>query len=52
MFAPEQKFITAAGTTEWGRSGNNGGKVSVSMSDTNATNTEVEADSISSVSGL
>lgn len=52
MFAPEQKFITAIGTTEWGRSGNNGGKVNISMSDTNATNTDVSVDSISSVSGL
>lgn len=51
-FSPAQKFITAMGTSEWGRNGNNGGKVSVTMSETNATNTEIEVDEISSVSGL
>ena len=51
-FSPEQKFIVAEGTSEWGRSGNNGGKVTLSMSEVNATNTEVEVDSISSVSEL
>ncbi len=51
-FNPSQKFISAIGTSEWGRSGSNGGKVSVTMSNVDATNTEVEVDSISSVEGI
>lgn len=51
-FAPEQKFITAVGTSEWGRSGSNGGNVTINVSDVNATNTEVEIDGISTVTGL
>ncbi len=51
-FAPGQKFITAVGTSEWGRSGNNGGNVTVNISDINATNTEIEVDNISTVTGL
>ena len=51
-FSAAEKFISALGTSEWGRSGNNGGKVTVTLSDVNTTNTEVETDSISSVSGI
>lgn len=51
-FDVSEKFVSALGTSEWGKSGSNGGNVTVSLSDVNATNTEVEVDSISSVSGL
>lgn len=51
-FSAAEKFISALGTSEWGRSGNNGGKVTVTLSDVNTTNTEVETDSISSVIGI
>lgn len=51
-FDTSEKFISALGTSEWGKSGSNGGNVTVSLSDVNATNTEVEVDSISSVGGL
>ncbi|MDO4399121.1 MAG: hypothetical protein Q4C24_02410, partial [Candidatus Saccharibacteria bacterium] len=51
-FDASEKFISALGTGEWGKSGSNGGNVTVSLSDVDATNTEVEVDSISSVSGL
>lgn len=48
-FSPEAKFISAVGTSEWGRSGANGGTVSISLSDVTATNQEIYADEISSV---
>ncbi len=51
-FSTEQKFISALGTDEWGKSGSNGGKVTVSAENLTATNTEVNTDSISSVSGF
>lgn len=51
-FSASEKFISALGTSEWGRSGNNGGNVTISLSDINATNMEIESDSISSVSGI
>lgn len=51
-FNVDEKFISALGTNEWGKSGSNGGRVTVDLSDVNATNTEIETDSISSVSGL
>lgn len=51
-FNADEKFISALGTNEWGKSGSNGGRVTVGLSDVNATNTEIETDSISSVSGL
>lgn len=51
-FNADEKFISALGTNEWGKSGSNGGRVTVDLSDVNATNTEIETDSISSVSGL
>lgn len=51
-FSEAEKFISAIGTSEWGRSGSNGGKVTVSTSELKATNTLVETDSISSVSGI
>ncbi|RYC74868.1 hypothetical protein G3RUM_00417 [Candidatus Nanosyncoccus alces] len=51
-FDVSEKFVSALGTSEWGKSGSNGGNVTVSLSDVNATNTEAEVDSISSVSGL
>lgn len=51
-FSSSANFISAIGTNEWGRSGLNGADVTITMSDVEATNTEVEIDSISSVSGL
>lgn len=51
-FSKEQVFISAKGTTEWGRSGANGGKVTITTSDLTATNTKTDVDSISSVTGL
>ena len=51
-FNAGEKFISALGTNEWGKGGSNGGRVTVDLSDVNATNTEIETDSISSVSGL
>ena len=51
-FASEQKFISAIGTNEWGKSGRNGGNVTVNVSGVNATNTDIEADEISAVNGI
>ncbi len=51
-FSATEKFISALGTNEWGKSGSNGGKVTITTSDLETTNKDVEADSISSVSGL
>ena len=51
-FSSSQKFIVARGTSEWGRANSNGGKVTVSVSNLTATNTETEVDDISSISGL
>ncbi len=48
-FSPSEKFILAMGTDEWGRSGSNGGDVTLTTTEVNATNTEVEIDAISSV---
>ena len=50
-FSPSQKFIVAEGTSEWGKSGQNGGKVQLTTSNLTATNTETTIDSISSISG-
>lgn len=49
-FSDSRELILAQGTSEWGRSGQNGGKVTVSLSNVTATNTMVEEDSISDVS--
>ena len=51
-FSNNQVFISALGTTEWGESGSNGGNVTVTLSDVTATNTTVNIDNISSVTGL
>ena len=51
-FSSNQKFIVAKGTSEWGRSGNNGGKLTITTSNLTATNTTIEVDDISSVTGL
>ncbi len=51
-FSDDQNFIVASGTDEWGWSGLNGGRVTLTMSDVTATNTMVEVDSISSISGI
>ncbi|MBR3386001.1 hypothetical protein IKG68_00290 [Candidatus Saccharibacteria bacterium] len=51
-FASAQPFISAVGTSEWGKSGSNGGKVTVNLSNVSATNTTVNVDSISSVNGV
>ncbi len=48
-FSPSEKFILAMGTDEWGRSGSNGGDVTLTTTEVNATNTGVEIDAISSV---
>ena len=48
-FSGSAKLVKAAGTSEWGRSGANGGTVTLSLSDVTATNQEVEVDSISRV---
>jgi hypothetical protein len=48
-FSNNQKFISAKGTSEWGRSGKNGGIVNISISGLTATNENVETDSISIV---
>lgn len=46
-FSSSQKYISAKGTSEWGRSGNNGGTVNISTSNLTSTNTSVETDGIS-----
>ena len=51
-FSSAQVFVSALGTSEWGKSGANGGTVSISLSDVSATNTTVDVDDISSVSGI
>ncbi|MBR0488543.1 hypothetical protein IJJ39_02630 [Candidatus Saccharibacteria bacterium] len=51
-FSSDEKFISAVGTSEWGRSGSNGADVNVTLTNVTATNTAVETDSISSVTGL
>lgn len=48
-FSPSAKLVSALGTDEWGRAGSNGGDVDLDMSGVQATNTEVEVDSISQV---
>ena len=48
-FSDAEYFISALGTSEWGKSGSNGGNVTVTMENLTATNTNVEVDSISSV---
>ncbi len=51
-FYEEGYFVLAAGTNEWGRSGSNGGKVTIDTSNLTATNTNLGVDEISSVTGL
>lgn len=51
-YSPEQSFITAVGTSEWGQGGANGGIVEVGLTSTETTNTEITVDDISSVTGL
>ena len=51
-FYEDGYFILAAGTNEWGRSGSNGGKVSVTVNNVTLSNTGIGVDEISSVSGL
>ena len=51
-FSGEQPYISAKGTSEWGKSGNNGGKVTYTGVNVTATNTTVSADNLSSVTGL
>ena len=45
-------FVLASGTDEWGKSGSNGGVVTIDASNLNATNTNIGVDEISSVTGL
>lgn len=51
-FYEDGYFILAAGTDEWGKSGANGGVVTIDATNLTATNTNVGVDSISSVNGL
>ncbi len=51
-FSDNEYFVSALGTSEWGKSGSNGGNVTITMNNTTATNTKIEKDSISSVSGI
>lgn len=51
-FYEDSYFIMATGTDEWGKSGSNGGTVTVDISDVEATNFNIGVDEISSVSGL
>ncbi|MBQ9485090.1 hypothetical protein IJU85_03260 [Candidatus Saccharibacteria bacterium] len=51
-FYEDGYFILAAGTTEWGKSGKNGGIVTIDAVNLEATNTEVGVDEISKVNGL
>lgn len=51
-FCEDGYFILAAGTDEWGRTGANGGIVSIGAIGLTATNTNVGVDDISSVKGL
>ena len=48
-FYEDGYFILASGTDEWGRSGKNGGIVTLDVSNLKATNTNVGVDNISSV---
>lgn len=51
-FSPSQNFLSVKGTSEWGRSGSNGGTVTYTGTNVTATNTTVEKDNLSSVTGL
>lgn len=51
-FSPDQNLISAKGTSEWGKSGSNGGTVTYSGTNVTSTTTTVEKDSLSSVNGL
>lgn len=51
-FSDAAAFVAALGTSEWGQSGANGGQATFTVSGLTATNTNVEVDEISSVSGL
>ena len=51
-FSDAEYFISVLGTSEWGKSGSNGGTVTITTSGLTATNTKVEVDDISVVSGL
>lgn len=51
-FYPDGYFVLAAGTSEWGKSGSNGGIVTVTSGNLTASNTNIGVDEISSVTGL
>lgn len=51
-FYEDGYFVLAAGTSEWGRSGSNGGIVTVTSGNLTATNTNIGVDEISSVKGI
>lgn len=51
-FYKDGYLMLAAGTEEWGRSGSNGGKVTIDALNLKATNTKIGVDEISSVEGL
>ena len=51
-FYDEGYFLLATGTEEWGRSGSNGGKVTLETSNLKATNTNLGVDDISDVTGI
>ena len=50
-FYEDSYFVLATGTDEWGRSGANGGVVTLETSNLTTTNTNVGVDDISSVNG-
>lgn len=51
-FYEDGYFVLAAGTNEWGKTGENGGTVTIEATNLEATNTNVGVDEISLVNGL
>ena len=51
-FYPDGYFILASGTDEWGKSGQNGGKVTINATGLDATNANIGLDDISTVTGM
>ena len=51
-FYADGYFVLAAGTNEWGKTGSNGGIVTIEATDLTATNTNIGMDEISEVKGL
>lgn len=51
-FYPDGYFILASGTDEWGKSGSNGGTVTITATGLEASNQNIGVDEISNVTGL